>query len=70
MALSAISAISQIILQMRVQAKAKSKPALKHRLTKTKASWRYGKAHSPIAINKNAPPSSSKAGAMTFAPLA
>jgi hypothetical protein len=66
----AISATSQIILQMRVRAKGKSKPALKHRFTKTKASWRYGKAHSPIAINRNAPPRSSKPGAMTFAPLA
>jgi hypothetical protein len=70
MALSAISATSQIIWRMRVQAKAKLKPALKHRFTKIKASWRYGKVHLPIAINKSAPPSSSKPGAMTYAPHA
>ncbi len=50
--------------------KGKLKLALRHRFTKIKASWRYGKAHSPIAINRNAPPSCSKPGAMTFAPRA
>ena len=67
---SAISATNQIILQMRVQAKAKLKPALRHHFTKIKASWRCGKVHSPTASNKNAPPGSSKPGAMTCAPPA
>ncbi len=50
--LGAIFATNPITLQMRVQAKAKSKPALRFRSIKTKASWRFGKAHLPTQ-NKN-----------------
>jgi hypothetical protein len=50
--LDATFAIKPTTLQIHVQAKAKSKPALRLRSIKTKDSWRFGKAHSPTQ-NKN-----------------
>jgi hypothetical protein len=42
----------------RVQAKAKSKLALRLHFIRIKASWRYDKVPSPTAISRNAPPGS------------
>ena len=64
----ATSAISLATSQMRVQAKARLKPALRIRYLKTKVSWPYGKVHLPTKNNKTALRVSSNPGETTCAP--
>jgi hypothetical protein len=52
---------------MRVLAKAKLKPALRLRYTKTKAAWPYGKAHLPTRSNNNVLRVSSNHGETIYA---
>ena len=64
----ATSAINLATSQMRVQAKARLKPALRIRYLKTKVSWPYGKVHLPTKNNKNVLRVSSNPGETTCAP--
>ncbi len=65
--LDAIYATRPTTLQMRVLAKARSKPVLRIRFTKTKASWLYGKNHSPTRSSKNVQLASSNHGETIYA---